>query len=92
MIKNLNMKFMEEISRINAPEIFIGLARVLKVQLMEDKDTPRDFIDVFSDCVEKFNGLGRTRKKELLKILRDANKAKIEESGKDGDRAEDSKA
>ena len=38
-------------------------------QLMEDKETPYDFVKIFSDTVEAFDKAGRARKKELLKIL-----------------------
>lgn len=89
-MKNLNEKFMEEISRIKEPEIFLGVARVLGIKLMEDEKNPRDFVDVFSDCIEKYSGCARDRKKELLAILKKANK---EKAGKnDGNRTENSEA
>ena len=43
---------------------------------MEDKDTPYDFVKIFSDTVEAFDKAGRARKKELLKILVKANQYK----------------
>ena len=91
-MKTLNEKFMVEISKIKQPEIFLGVVRILKVKLMEDEKTPRDFVDVFRDCVEAYHNMGRERKKELLKILKQANKAKIEEGEADGDRTENSQA
>lgn len=72
-MKGLNEKFVEEISRIKDPTVFLGVARVLKVQLMDDKDA-RSFEKIIEDVVESFCGAGRKRKKELLKLLRCANK------------------
>ena len=52
----------------------IGIQEILK--LMEDKETPYDFVKIFSDTVEAFDKTGRARKKELLKILIQANQYK----------------
>ena len=77
---------MNEISNTKDPEIFLGVARLLKVVLLKDDKTPKDFLDLFVECVDAFNELGRGKKKELLKILKQANKTKITDGGKDGDR------
>lgn len=76
MKETLTQKFIKEIAKIKSPEIFLGVARVLKVQLMEDKETPYEFTKIFSDTVEAFDKSTRARKKELLKILVQANKYK----------------
>ena len=76
MKKTLTQKFIEEIANIKSPEIFLGVARILKVQLMEDKETPYEFTEIFSDTVEAFDKADRARKKELLKILVRANQYK----------------
>ena len=76
MKKTLTLKFIKEIANIKSPEVFLGVARILKVQLMEDKDTPYDFVKIFSDTVQAFDKAGRARKKELLKILIQANQYK----------------
>ena len=47
MIVNLNQKFMNEISNTKDPEIFLGVARLLKVGLLKDDKTPKDFLDLF---------------------------------------------
>lgn len=73
MKETLTQKFIKEIANIKSPEVFLGVARILKVQLMEDKETPYDFVKIFSDTVEAFDKADRTRKKELLKILVKAN-------------------
>lgn len=76
MKETLTQKFIKEIAKIKSPEVFLGVARVLKVQLMEDKETPYEFTKIFSDTVEAFDKAGRARKKELLKILVQANQYK----------------
>ena len=76
MKETLTQKFIKEIANIKSPEVFLGVARILKVQLMEDKETPYDFVKIFSDTVEAFDKAGCARKKELLKILIQANQYK----------------
>lgn len=76
MKETLTQKFIKEIVKIKSPEVFLGVARILKVQLMEDKETPYEFTKIFSDTVEAFDKAGRARKKELLKILVQANQYK----------------
>ena len=76
MKETLTQKFIKEIAKIKSPEVFLGVARVLKVQLMEDKEIPYEFTKIFSDTVEAFDKAGHARKKELLKILVQANQCK----------------
>ena len=76
MKETLTQKFIKEIANIKSPEVFLGVARILKVQLMEDKETPYDFVKIFSDTVEAFDKADHARKKELLKILIQANRYK----------------
>ena len=87
MKETLTQKFIKEIANIKSPEVFLGVARILKVQLMEDKDTPYDFVKIFSNTVEAFDKADRTRKKELLKILVRANQYK--ECDMNGDNSKD---
>ena len=88
MKETLTQKFIKEIAKIKSPEVFLGVARILKVQLMEDKETPYDFVKIFSDTVEAFDKADRARKKELLKILVQANRYK--ECDVNGDSAQNS--
>ena len=71
----LNERFIYEIGRIKNPEVFLGVARILKVRLLDDDKNPRDFGDLCADVIESFEQSNRKRKRELLKILRDANNA-----------------
>ena len=70
----LDERFIYELGRIKNPEIFLGVARILKVQLVEGEN-PRDFEDLCKDVIEGFENSNRKRKRELLKILREANNA-----------------
>ena len=104
-MKSLEEKFMEEISRIKEVEIFLGISKLLSVELLDGKE-PRDFTDVFADVMEKFRGKNRARKKELLKVLKLANKEslrrpiekiqqeteKSQEEVEDGNRTENTEA
>ena len=83
MKANLNTKFMQEISKIKEPEVFLGVARILKAKIYEDEmgydnqPVARDFIDIFADVVSNYAALERRKKRELLKILERANKEAI---------------
>ena len=63
---------------------FTGLARLLKVKLVtenpEDGGRPihRDFIDVLNDMMENFDKLERTRKREILKLVKKATHGRTE--------------
>ena len=94
---NLNMQFMEEISKIQDPQIFLGIARLLKVKLVDagvdgargmdsqdlkdEKVEARDFVDLFKDVMSAYSARDRKFKRELLKILRKANKQVGEANG-----------
>lgn len=71
--KTTNQKFMELLIGLEAVE-FLGLCKFLGVKLMEDSKSPRDFADLLSDLMEKFQNLNHTRQRELLQILKKVNK------------------
>ena len=71
--KTTNQKFMELLIGLEAVE-FLGLCKFLGVKLMEDSKSPRDFADLLSDLMEKFQNLNRTHQRELLQILKKVNK------------------
>ncbi len=84
-MKSRTEQFILELSKIRAPEVFAGVARVLKVPLVEGNEA-RDFTDVFSDTIDYFEKEKTKRQKELLRILKAANKCK--EETVDGDNTE----
>ena len=71
--KTTNQNFMELLIGLEAVE-FLGLCKFLGVKLMEDSKSPRDFADLLSDLMEKFQNLNRTRQRELLQILKKVHK------------------
>ena len=82
-MQDLNRKFVEEVARISTPEIFLGVARILKVKLVSDDlkdedDHPcaRDFEEICADVIEAYAHADRHRKRELLHILKKANEVK----------------
>ena len=65
-------RFANELANIQDPEVFLGVARILKVEMM-DGDNPRNFYEMWADVIDRFNESPRKRKRELLRILREAN-------------------
>lgn len=65
-------RFANELANTHDPEVFLGVARILKVELVED-DKPRSFYELWSDIIDNYNAADRKRKRELFKILREAN-------------------
>ena len=68
--------FINTIAKLEPVE-FMGLARVLKVSLFigeGETREPRDFTEVFEDVLENFSKCGRVRRREILKLVKDAAK------------------
>lgn len=68
--------FINTIAKLEPVE-FMGLARVLKVPLFTGEGEarePRDFTDVFEDVLENFSKCARPRRREILKLVKDAAK------------------
>lgn len=60
------------------PVEFIGLARVLCIDIINKEDkTTRDFYDVLNDIVNKFNTLARKQRREILSVLRRVKKENV---------------
>lgn len=55
-------------------EEFLGLTRLLNVPLTTDACDHRPFEDVFIDTVAAYGKLGRSQKRDLIKILRRVEK------------------
>ncbi len=78
-----NMQLMDQITKMEPLE-FAGLAKLLGVAIVEDnldeeaekKVVPRSFTDVLSDVMAKFSKLGRSRKREILKLVKKSNSMK----------------
>ena len=60
------------------PVEFIGLARVLCIDIINEEDkTTRDFYEVLNYIVDKFNTLARKQRREILSILRRVKKENV---------------
>ena len=80
----LGMQLIEQISKMEPVE-FLGLARLLGVQVLEenkevtgdkDKLKPRSFADVLEDVMTKFEKQNRGRKREIIKLVKKSNAAR----------------
>jgi len=69
-------KFVYEVGKIKDPVVFFGIAQILKVPCFIDKDNPREFGEVLNDIFDAYFAADPKKQKELLKILKDANKCK----------------
>lgn len=98
MSKKQTEKLFNIIPKLDAVE-FVGLARILKVQLMEetnpdaeemkDKYTPRAFSDVLEELLINFEAQSRERRREIISILKEATK-KAKRSEEDASNTQDS--
>lgn len=96
MIKKNSEQLMELIPQLNAVE-FAGLARVLKVRLLDEVNpeadeikerfAPRTFSAVLEDIFINFEKQDRKRRREILSIVKKAVKAQGDE---DASNTEDS--
>ena len=76
-----NDKLLKYIAQLEVEE-FIGLAKVLKVSLVEEANpeaeepaeryTARDFAEVLKDTMDAFSAAPRARRRELLRLLKAA--------------------
>ena len=74
---NKKNKLIELITELEPVE-FIGLARVLCIDIINKEDkTARDFYEVLNDIVDKFNTLARKQRKEILSVLRRVKKENV---------------
>ena len=74
---NKKNELMELITELEPVE-FIGLARILCVDIINEEDkTTRDFYDILNDIIDKFNTLARKQRREILSVLRRVKKENV---------------
>ena len=74
---NKKNELVELITKLEPVE-FIGLARVLCIDIINKEDkTARDFYEVLNDIVDKFNTLARKQRREILSVLRRVKKENV---------------
>ena len=64
--------FLEDIAKLEAVE-FIGLAKLLGVELLEGEEL-RPMGDIIEDIMVKFSKLNRKKRRELKEIVRAAGR------------------
>lgn len=80
MENKISGEFLLLLQQLEAIE-FIGISKLLGVRLLDDKE-PRDFYILLHDCLEYFEELSRKKRKEILKILKEAKKEREKERKK----------
>ena len=74
---NKKNELIELITKLEPVE-FIGLARVLCIDIINEEDkTTRDFYDILNDIIDKFNTLARKQRREILSVLRRVKKENV---------------
>ena len=71
---SLTERFIKELANIKKPEYFLGVARILKAELVRDGE-PLEFDEILRQVIDSYDVAPRKRKRELLRILREANKS-----------------
>lgn len=82
MENKISGEFLSLLQQLEAIE-FIGISKLLGVKLL-DGEEPRDFYFLLHDCLERFEGLSRKKRKEILRILKEVKKEKEKDNKKDG--------
>lgn len=63
------LEFIDLLTKLQTIE-FIGVTQVLCVEIYGEDKKVRPFEEILSDTADKFLGLGRKQRKELLKQMR----------------------
>ena len=73
-------KFIEELGKIKSPEVFLGVARILKIKMTKEGEDGqfelKDFYELCAEVIETYADQDKKRKKELLDLLQKANSVK----------------
>lgn len=69
------LSFIEEVSKLSEVE-FVGLSKILCVPILDEEENERSFENILSDMMDKFLLIKRSKRKEILKMLKDSNRAK----------------
>jgi hypothetical protein len=89
--EKLNIKFVKELGKCKDPIVFLGLAKLLSVDLVDENKVERDFGDVLSGILDRFEDLNTGRAKEIFDVLHEANKDNNKRSLLDALSTKDSK-
>ena len=72
------LEFTQLITKLDPIE-FLGIDNILQIQLLNPvkNNAPREFEELFSDIIDRYITLSRAPRKEILDIMRQANKSKF---------------
>ena len=69
------LSFIEEVSKLSEVEL-VGLSKILCVPILDKDENERPFEEILSDMMDKFLMVKRGKRKEILKMIKDVNRAK----------------
>lgn len=78
MVEKISGEFLQLIRELEPVE-FLGLSKLLGVSLLDGED-PKDFFVLLSEDLKSFEGLARKKRREILRVLRQAQKEKNQEN------------
>ena len=70
------LSFIEEVSKLSEVE-FVGLSKILCVPILDKDKNERPFEDILSDMMDKFLMIKRRKRKEILNMIKDVNRARL---------------
>lgn len=70
------LSFIEEISKLSEIE-FVGLSKILCVPILDKDKNERPFEEILSDMMDKFLMIKRGKRKEILNMIKDVNRARL---------------
>ena len=70
------LSFIEEVSKLSEVE-FVGLSKILCVPILDKDKNERPFEEILSDMMDKFLMIKRGKRKEILNMIKDVNRARL---------------
>ena len=70
------LSFIEEVLKLSEVE-FVGLSKILCVPILDKNDNERPFEEILSDMMDKFLMIKRGKRKEILNMIKDVNRARL---------------
>jgi hypothetical protein len=65
-------KCVEELFKLDHMEV-LGAFKILGIKLMKNDDEPKTFYEMLTEAINVIEKMGRTRRKNFLRLLRAAN-------------------
>ena len=70
------LSFIEEVSKLSEVE-FVGLSKILCVPILDKNKNERPFEEILSDMMDKFLMIKKEKRREILKMIKDVNRARL---------------